>query len=157
MRTVSIRCLAAWLAATPLLGAGQEGGRAHYVGGTVSGLRHNTSGIIVTTDERLFVFASSKARVQIPYDRINLLEYGQQASRRYALGVAVSPLLLMSKKRRHFLTVGYRDEAGQQQAMVFEVDKNHIRGVLAALEARTGRRVEYQDEEARKAGRGGGS
>jgi len=38
--------------------------------------------------------------------------------------------------------------------MVFQVDKDDVRAVLAALEARTGRRVEYQDEEARKAGRG---
>jgi hypothetical protein len=37
---------------------------------------------------------------------------------------------------------------------VFRVDKGDIRSVLASLEARTGRRVEYQDQEARKAGKG---
>jgi hypothetical protein len=65
-------------------------------------------------------------------------------------------MLLLSKKRRHFLTVGFRDEQDRQQAMVFRVDKEDIRALLAALEARTGRRVEFQDAEARKAGRGGG-
>jgi len=34
------------------------------------------------------------------------------------------------------------------------VDKNDIRATLASLEARTGQKVQYQDEEARKAGRG---
>jgi hypothetical protein len=35
---------------------------------------------------------------------------------------------------------------------VFRVGKGDIRPVLAALEARTGRRVEYQDDNARKNG-----
>lgn len=151
--------LIAWLWAalswTPAsLQAGEPGGRAHYIGGTLAALEGKTEGLIITTDERLFVFRTKAGSITVPYDRINLLEYGQRVSRRYALGVVVSPLLLLSKKRRHFLTVGFRDEADRQQAMVFQVDKDDVRAVLAALEARTGRRVEYQDEEARKAGRG---
>jgi len=35
-----------------------------------------------------------------------------------------------------------------------KVEKGDIRAVLAGLEARTGRRVEFQDDEARKAGKG---
>ncbi len=42
-------------------------------------------------------------------------------------------------------------EDGKQQAMVFRVDKNSIRSTLAGLEARTGLKVQYQDEQARKA------
>jgi hypothetical protein len=34
------------------------------------------------------------------------------------------------------------------------LDKDDVRSVLAGLEARTGRRVEYQDEEARRTGKG---
>jgi hypothetical protein len=34
------------------------------------------------------------------------------------------------------------------------VDKGDIRSVLVSLEARTGRKVQYQDDEARKAGKG---
>jgi len=148
----------AWLAlALPwTVAAGQDGGRAEYVGGTVAILRAKMSGRILTTDDRVMVFQSERVRLEVPYDQINVLEYGQQVSRRYALGIIVSPLLLMSKKRRHFLTVGFRDEQDRQQAMVFRVDKEDIRALLAALEARTGRRVEFQDEEARKVGRGGG-
>lgn len=148
---------ACWLAgAATVLRASDEGGRAEYVGGTAAGLKVNTEGRIVTTDDRRLVFRTARGDVTVPYEKINLLEYGQQASRRYALGVIVSPVLLLSKKRRHYLTVGYRDEQDRQQALVFRVDKKDIRAVLAALEARTGLRVEFQDEEARKAGRGGG-
>jgi len=35
---------------------------------------------------------------------------------------------------------------------VFRIEKGDIRSVLAGLEARSGRRVEYQDDDARKAG-----
>jgi hypothetical protein len=61
---------------------------------------------------------------------------------------------MLSKSRKHFLTVGYEDRDGKQQAMVFRVDKSKIRSTLVALEARTGLKVQYQDDEARKAGKG---
>ena len=67
---------------------------------------------------------------------------------------AISPLFLLAKKRQHFLTVGYSDEEDRQQAMIFKVDKNDIRAMLVTLEARTGRKVEYQDDDARKSGKG---
>ena len=38
----------------------------------------------------------------------------------------------------------------QQQALVLRVNKGDIRSVLAALEARTGKRVVNLDDEARK-------
>ena len=88
------------------------------------------------------------------YTDINLIEYGQNVDRRYVMAVLVSPLLLLSKKRQHFLTLGYTDSERRQQAMVFRVDKNNIRALLVALEARTGLKVQFQDEQARKAGKG---
>ena len=106
------------------------------------------------SDTRYLAVYSSKTQVRIPYARINLIEYGQQVDRRLALAVVISPIFLLSKKRKHFLTVGYADESGQQQAMVFRVDKSGIRATLVSLEARTGLRVQYQDEAARKAGKG---
>jgi hypothetical protein len=134
--------------------AGDPGSRVSYVGGTVAGLSGRTDGIIVTTDAESLLFRSRRATIQVPYEKINLLEYGQQASRRFALGIVISPLLLLSKKRRHFLTVGYTDEDGTQQALVFQLDKNKVRVILASLEAKTGRKVQYQDNEARKGGKG---
>ena len=100
------------------------------------------------------VFATKKASIGVPYERINLLEYGQNASRRIVLAAIVSPLFLLSKSRKHFLTIGYQDERGKQQALVLRVDKGQVRAILVSLEARTGLRVEFQDIEAKKAGKG---
>jgi hypothetical protein len=138
----------------PLLLAGDSGGRAQYVGGTVAGLPSKSEGNINTTDEDVFLFRWKQASVRIPYGNINTLEYGQRVNRRYAEAILISPILLLAKKRKHFLTVGYTDEQGRQQAMVFELPKGVVRQMLVSLEAKTGRRVEYQDEEARKAGKG---
>ncbi len=130
----------------------ESGAGAEYVGGTVA--LSSGSGVIDLTHEEFFVFRTKKAGVRIPYDKVNLLEYGQQVNRRYAMAVVISPLLLLSKSRKHFLTVGYTDEEGRQQAIVLRVQKSHIRSVLVGLEARTGRKVQYQDSDARKAGKG---
>lgn len=129
-------------------------GRAEYIGGTVNAIPQGARGVIRTSDADYLTFLTRESTLKVLYPRVNLLEYGQQVSRRYALAILVSPMFVLSKKRKHFLTVGFTDDEGQQQALVFHVDKVHIRAVLASLEARTGRKVEFQDNEARKAGRG---
>ena len=128
--------------------------RADYLGGTVATLTAGQAGSLELTDEHYLAFYSKSGRVRIPYDRIELLEYGQKVDRRLLLALAISPILLLSKERKHFLTVGYMDEDGNHQAMVFRVDKNAIRAALVSLEARTGLKVQYQDQDARKAGKG---
>ena len=142
------------LALSPLLQAGDTGSRVHYVGGTVPGVR-NKSGlrIDVLQDDALKVSAPGSSFL-IPWKDVNTLEYGLRMSRRYVEAALISPVFLVAKKRTHFLTIGYTDGEGKQQAMVLQVGKEEIRPLLVSLEARTGRRVEYQDEEARKAGKG---
>jgi hypothetical protein len=139
------------LTLSPLLAAQ---GRAVYIGGTLERLKSGSEGTIDLGDTRYFAFYSKKAQVRVPYDHIDLLEYGQQVDRRLAFAVVISPLFLLSKKRKHFLTVGFTEDDGAHQALVFRVDKADIRATLVSLEARTGLKVEYQDEEARKAGKG---
>jgi hypothetical protein len=138
---------------TPSL-AGDLGDRVQYLGGTISVLSSKTEGFVDTRRDDVFLFQTRKFTVQIPYDKINELEYGQRVGRRYAEAILISPVFLLSKTRKHFLTVGFIDDQGRQQAMVFEVGKNEVRSMLVVLEARSGRRVEYQDDDARRSGKG---
>ena len=142
------------LLACSFLSASGSGSPVEYVGGTISQIPDGCSGTVTVVDEQYFVFYSKKASWRVPYDKINLLEYGQKVDRRILAAVLISPLFLLSKKRQHFLTVGYEDEEGRQQAMIFRVDHNDIRSMLVSLEARTGRKVQFQDDEARKSGKG---
>jgi hypothetical protein len=38
--------------------------------------------------------------------------------------------------------------------MIFRIGKNEVRSMLVVLEAKSGRRVEYQDDDARRSGKG---
>ena len=136
------------------LAAAEPGIKAQFVGGTVTGIAAKTSFRLDATGADTLHFHWGSTDLRIAYQKINTVEYGQNVSRRYAEAVLISPLLLLSKSRKHFVTIGYVDEEGKQQALVFRVEKGDIRSVLASLEARTGRRIEYQDNEARKAGKG---
>lgn len=136
------------------LAYGVDSKKAMYVGGTVSTIKEKSEGKLSVADEKQFLFAYKKIKLRIPYDRINSLEYGQKAGRRIGVAIMVSPIALFSKKRKHFLTLSYLDDQDKQQAAVFEMGKDIVRVTLASLEARTGRKIEYQDEEARKSGSG---
>jgi hypothetical protein len=138
----------------PAIARHTAGARAEYIGGTRADIPNNNNGGIDVADGVYFVFQSKKTQIKIPYERINLLEYGQKVNRRYIEAAIISPVFMLAKKREHFLTLGFQDENGQQQALVFRVDKNDIRLTLVALEARTGQQVRFQDEEARIAGKG---
>lgn len=113
-------------------------------------LATNTIGNVQTDNVELFVFVSQKSTIRIPYRTINLIEYGQDVSRRVVLAYVISPMFLLLKERKHFVTLGFRDESDAQETMLFRVDKRLVRPLLAVLEARTGCSVKYQDEEARK-------
>ena len=128
-----------------------SGSRVEYIGGTLSEFPSGTGGRLQATDPARLIFATKRQNLDVPYPQINLLEYGQKADRRILAAVLISPIFLLSKKRDHFLTIGYADAGGQQQALVLKVEKRDLRSVLASLEARTGLRVTFQDNEARKA------
>ena len=152
MRTLliaSLLFLCAWLGV-----AAHVGSRAEYLGGTRADIPGKNAGEIRLTDNTYFVFVSKHTEVKVPYERVNLLEYGMKVDRRYVAAAVISPLFMLAKRREHFLTIGFQDDDGRQQAMMFRVHKDDVRLTLVALEARTGQRVEFQDEDARIAGKG---
>ena len=148
--SVLVACLLLQAAAFAGLGSS----KAMYVGGTVAALKEGTEGTMSAKDENVLIFMADGNTFKVPYDRINDLEYGQKAGRRVGVAIVLTWMALFSKKRKHFLTIGYKDENEKQQAAVFELGKNTVRVTLASLEARTGKKVDYEDDEARKSGRG---
>jgi hypothetical protein len=142
------------LALSSLLQAGEIGDRVLYVGGTVPGVRNKCDARLAMLQEDALQLSAGRNSFRIPYKDVTNVEYGLRINRRYIAAALVSPVFLVAKKKTHFLTIGYVDQDGKQQAMVLKVGKEEIRPLLVSLEARTGRRVEYQDEEARKAGKG---
>lgn len=123
--------------------------KAAYIGGTLS-LPTKTDGQFQTSGTDAARFVYSGGEVSLPYKKINSIEYGQKAGRRIGVAIMVSPVALLSKKRKHYLTLGYTDDKGANQGMVVELGKDIVRPTLVALEARTGKKVEYESEDAKK-------
>ncbi len=135
----------------PLLSAAATpGARAHLTGSTLPDLPLKCEMRIDLTGDQEMLFITRWLTLHVPYTQVNTVEYGQHVSRRYAAAILISPLMLLSKSRQHFVTLGYTDANGHEQALVFQVGKGDIRAMLAGLEAKTGRRVEYTDDDARK-------
>ena len=121
-----------------------------YVGGSVSGITDGTMGSIDTKDEKVLVFNSPKQHFEIPYENITSLEYGQKAGRRLGVALTLTIWALLSKKRKHFLTIGFTDANDKAQGVVLEVPKGTVKSTIITIEARSGKKVEYESEEARK-------
>jgi hypothetical protein len=157
LKPIAVTVLASF-ALTPAVLLAVDGNKAMYVGGTVAGQKDKTEGQFDTTDPTNMVFRGKKTpELQIAYASITELEYGQKAGRRVGMAIMVSPLALFSKKRNHFLTLTYSDAAGKEQAAVFELGKDIVRTTVKILETRSGKDVQYQDDDARKSLGGGKS
>ena len=134
--------------------AGLGSKKTKYIGGTITALKEGVEGESSAKGETEFVFEHKHGRFTIPFDRITELEYGQKAGRRVAVAILVTPFALFSKKRKHFLTITYKDASDKEQVGVFELGKDVIRVSLASLQARTGKEIQYQDDSARKESKG---
>jgi len=154
-RFLAVILLAVFVTGAPL--AAVDGKKAMYVGGTRADIKEAAEGLFEVNSETEMAFTPDKTKVRhtIAHKDVTELEYGQKAGRRVAVGLLVSPLALFSKKRKHYLTINFKDDTGKDQAVVFELGKDIVRTTLAIMEARTGKKIEYQDEEARKSGKGG--
>jgi hypothetical protein len=140
-------------AISPALLAGVPSNKAVYRGGTLPLLKPPAEGEVLVTDADEFIFRYRSGELRIPYEAVNSLEYGQKAGRRLGLSITLSPLFLLSKKRRHYLTLGFKGSDGSQQAVLFELGKEIVRTTLVGLAAQTGLKVEFEDEEARRSSR----
>lgn len=123
--------------------------KAKYVGGTLS-IAEKTDGTFDFSSEKEAVFRCKAGESKVPYSQIESIEYGQKAGRRVGAAVVVSPLFLLSKKRKHYVTVGFTDTAGTKQGAVFEVEKGGVYRLVTTLSSRSGKSIDYESEEARK-------
>jgi hypothetical protein len=136
---------------TPLAEAAVRGKTARYVGGTLSVFKEAVNGTWdMAENEVVFTADKGGGKVSIPYAKIETIEYGQKAGRRVGAALVVSPLFLFSKKRKHFVSISFIDVEGKKQGAVFELAKNIVKESVTALEAKSGKKVAYESDEAKK-------
>jgi len=127
-----------------------RGKEVMYVGGTIAGLPEATEGELDHSDQKSLRFSSPKGKFEIIYENITSIEYGQKAGRRLGVALTITVWALFSKKRKHFLTLGFKDAEDKPQGVVLELPKGTPKSVITIVEARSGRKCEYESEEARK-------
>jgi len=133
---------------TPSLSFAVDANGAAYFGGTAAlfkDAKEPVEGKLDTRDELELKFTATEKpfagkALNIPYASILDLEYGQKAGRRVGAAVATTVLLgpiglltLFSKKRKHYLTVGFKDADGNDQVAVIELGKDIVRGTLPVM------------------------
>ena len=125
--------------------------KVKYMGGTDASVPEKAEGRVDVTDATNMVFTAEKGgSVKIPWQKVRGIEYGQRVSRRWKTAIFLTPWAVFSKGRKHMVTLTYQDNAGADQAAVFEFGKDVYRTALAALKAKSGQQIACQDEEARK-------
>ena len=146
---VILGCFAA-LASGPVWAL--DPGKVMYVGGTVSSLPPgNVEGSLdfSAAAAMFFVAAKGGSTVAVQWKTIQDLEYGPQIPLQWKKKSRSLPALpLLSKKgRKHYVTIGYKDSAGAEQAVVFELGDQIIRRTLTVLKEKSGKRLTCQDEQ----------
>jgi hypothetical protein len=141
-----------------------------YSGGTINAFKPGDMGMLDTEDNAL-VFTAQKGNqnINIPYDSITAMDYGEHAGRRVgatvALGVTTLGIMalpmLFSKKKRHYLTIYFNKDskaATEERARlskdakavpkgdvaVFEINKNDYSKIMATLQAKTGVAIQVE-------------
>jgi hypothetical protein len=156
MKKLAASMVSFCLFATSIAFAGIDSDKAAYRGGTLP-IKAGDEAKVDLMNPEVFRFLSKKAPAEIAYSKIQSIEYGQKAGRRIgaAVGLAIVAgpiglLALASKKRKHMVSVTWESQPGKNEAAVFEFGKDSIRGALKTLEARSGKQIEYESEDARK-------
>ena len=147
-RQFFLRCAGVGIAT--LAAAAVRGDDVRYVGGTIVNIPQDTEGSLLINPDKGLLFQCKKGTFEIPFERVTSLEYGQKAGRRLGVAFLVNPLFILSKKRKHFLTIGYKDGKAASQGVVLELSKGLPAQVITIVEARSGVKCEYESEEARK-------
>lgn len=162
-KLIALVVAAALLAPSIALASVNSKGAA-YFGGTAGfkDAKDPVDGVLDTKNDLTLIFSATEKpfkgqTLSIPYENVIDLEYGQKAGRRVGAAVGYTILLgplglltLFSKKRNHYLTIGFTDADGKDQVAVLELGKDIVRATLPIVETRSGKKVTYQDDEAKK-------
>lgn len=113
-----------------------EGADVRYAGGSVQGVATDAIGRIDLTSANDLVFATSNAKISIPYASITSFTYTQEVAHHYGVLAATAIGLLKARRQQHYLHISYADANGAMQSVVLEVSKDAQAALRSTIEAR---------------------
>ena len=104
--------------------------------------------ILFDKDRKVIEFQDERNQpvVTVPYDKVKTLLYEKTSHPRYAEAILISPFFLLSKTKRHLLTVQYFDPSGTGKFFMIHMDKTNAMDIVNTAEAETGKSVERTEE-----------
>ena len=139
-------------------GVGDE--KTSYVGGTpkdfpVGGfskhigsfgeIRPIEGSLNVDSPSELTFDAGRDGRLVIAYRDVTGLSFGLEPQGKGGFLISWDPLDQYTKNAHYLLSVSYRDQAGTEQGVVFELGKKVLKPTLERLEARTGHAIQFAE------------
>lgn len=115
---------------------------------TFGGAQEGQEGRLAVNADRIR-FLSKNGRAEyfsIPSKAVTDLFYSRVSGRRIKTAILVSPLLLFSKGKKHYMTISFNDGAGLAGAVEFRLDKSNYRGTLHAVDSVSGVPLEFDQE-----------
>ena len=82
----------------------------------------------------------------IPAKAVTEVFYSRVSGRRIGAAILVTPLLLFTKGRKHYMTLSFNDGAELAGAVEFKLHKSNYRGVLRTIEQVTDKSMLYDQE-----------
>ena len=80
--------------------------------------------------------------VKLEKTQVTNLSYERASRPRYISAMLIAWPLIFTKGKKHFLTIQYKNAAGQGEFALFHLDKGNYQRILASAEATTGVKVE---------------
>ena len=106
----------------------------------------NHGQLVVSARSVQFAKKSGAEYFSIPTDAVTEIFYSRVSGRRIGAAILVSPLLLLTKGRKHYLTLAFDDGSDLVGAVEFQLHKSNYRGTLRSIEQVTGLEMLYDQE-----------
>ncbi len=106
----------------------------------------NNGKLVIQAKQIRFTKNNGAEYFTIPADAVAELFYSRVSGRRIGAAILVTPFLLFSKGRKHYLTMTFNDGADLIGAVEFKLHKSNYRGALRAAEQVTGLTMLYDQE-----------
>ncbi|HET8667581.1 MAG TPA: hypothetical protein VFM10_06335 [Terriglobales bacterium] len=94
----------------------------------------------------LFLRQTGLPELTISHEAIKTMLYERASKPRYAEGILLAWPLLLTKSKKHYLTIQYTEPSGTGQYAIVRLDKSNVRDVLATAEAQIGKKVDRSEE-----------
>ena len=102
--------------------------------------------LVVDGKNIAFQRKSGQAYFSIPTSSVQDVFYSRVSGRRIGAAIAVTPFLLFSKGRKHYMTLTFNDGGEMVGAVEFRLHKGNYRSCLRSVEQATGLTMGYDQE-----------